>query len=211
MHPSSSPICVIRPQNKTRPSEFESNKEYRPVGEFTFINLSEPNQRKDKDVRKAVRSKAMRAYSQMAKEKSPAKKIQAKSKETRRRASLVEAETDDNWSERQGSLLVEAEDLLQPGGQKRGPSGLKSASRSSRSPCGHANCGGSGCLLLVSKWRPKSRPQIMIGNGRTDPFNSFPVIGSGQYHAYALNHCTTSLSRRELSLQPTHCSFRHMC
>ena len=204
MYSASSPTCVIRSRMKPRPSNAEVNKEYSPKSEFTFINLSDPNQSKDKDLRKTVRSQAMRAYSQMVKQKAPAKRRQtteSDTTETRGRESLVDAQTDNNWSEKAASALVEAEDLLQPRGRTLGLGGSKMTKHSPRFSCGHADCNESGYLLQVS--RPRQKPQTVIGNGMTDPFDTFPVRGSGRYNAYVLNHCTSLLLLLDLITPPT--------
>lgn len=67
---------VIRSSGNARASKTSPSKEGTFAAEFTFINLSEPKQSKDKDLKKIVRSNAMRSFRQSERQKAVLKRTQ---------------------------------------------------------------------------------------------------------------------------------------
>ena len=153
---------------------------------FTFINLSEPvKQSKDKDLRKLVRSNAMRAYRQAAKQ--TAVKAPSRTNES------------DEGCEQEGSSFVGDEELYEQGIEQRQESGqncshalelggLLSLSHSIGVRCARADC--DRCRTGHAGNQLTTDPQMYIGDCITDPFNIFPGFGrASQYFSEALDHC----------------------
>lgn len=193
-----SPACVIRSRPKRRVAKPKANNKDGSTTEFTFINLSEPSQSKDKDLKRAVRSKAMRAYSQMEKQKASTMLTQKPISVKRRKpSSYIHAQ--ENRLARPQLEQAEAQDPLLPNKQVLGVGSCRTFSRSRRSTCSHKECNKSGCLKQTTKWTPSECPQALIGNGMNDPFDAYPIRGCPRYNAYVLNHCKRLLLLRAIA------------
>lgn len=152
---------------------------------FTFINLSEPvKQSKDKDLRKVVRSNAMRAYRQAMKQTA-----------VKERSSNTDSDREDD---NDMSLVVGNEELCDHSMERRpkpqqncscalGMRGFQSLSRCMGVRCARIDCdlgktSGAGEPSTVD-------PLMYIGDCITDPFNTFPSSGKPQYISKTLDHC----------------------
>ena len=167
---------------------------------FTFINLSEPKQGKDEDLRKLIRSNAMRSYRWKQKQKQKAVKFQMRKgpitaplREKDRPRLLPDASEQlelsqlsqlqnsrSDWPEDSDMSLLEAQQLSLP----------ESESIAERDDQNHDY------LLFTHCGEPFiARPKLalsshkLFGDGLNDPFNVYPIGGCPRYNSYVLNHC----------------------
>ncbi|KAL6716637.1 hypothetical protein ACLMJK_006205 [Lecanora helva] len=175
------------------------------MADFTFINLSQPGQSKAKDIRKAVRSKAMRAYSQQMKQRAFLERAY-KDDNSRRSArhrdspSLVPVRSD--RPSRMEARKPENPILLQPRSELSGLEDFEDIKHFFGPSCGHSSCDENGCSMKIVRWKPSNHPQTLLGNGMSDPFDTFPIAGNSRYNAYILHHFASVMARKYLPIDP---------
>ncbi len=136
--------------------------------DWTFVNLSEPKQSKDKNLRQFVRSNAMRDYRQ--------KKKLDKTRNRSRPGDIAAAHA-------VTPPPPSPESTLPTLGQNHGDG-------DSFKYCGHPECVYD---CRYSPRRGRSSPRQLLGDGDVDPFDTLPISGDSRYHAYILNHCELPL------------------
>ena len=139
-----------------------------PAEGWSFVNVSEPKQSKEKSFRQLVRSNAMRDYRQ-------------RKKQSQTRQQSEAADTTDAHAITYPSL---SPDSTAPVPAQKDDHGYCSR------PCGHTECVHDGRYLL-REMQPS--PKQLVGDGGIDPFDALPIRGDRQYHASVLNHCESSL------------------
>lgn len=169
-----SSTCVT--QSRVKACTLAPIPKMQPVEGWTFVNLSEPKQSKDKSLRKFVRSNVMRNYRQRMKENEIKHPRQDGSTTTRH-------EVDD--------LSISPTSTLPTTAQREDGGGYFIS-------CGHTEC------VYNCRYSPSricSNPKQLLGNGGIDPFDSSPIRGNGRYNGYVLNHCELP-SHSPLEMQP---------
>ncbi len=184
---------VIRSSGNARASKTSPSKEGTFAAEFTFINLSEPKQSKDKDLKKIVRSNAMRSFRQSERQKAVLKRTQ----KVVLHAGSCDIPLPFRGNDRDNDLLayrnsaqVDAQDpphlstqLLLPQDFQKDNHSLRQSTDSSE----------NGCINSLVRQEPPISPQALVGNGMGDPFNVYPSRDSSRYNDYVLNHCKPPL------------------
>ena len=155
-------------QSGSKHRKVASNPKSQHAEGWTFVNLSEPNQSKDKSLRKFVRSNAMRDYRH--------KKKQNDSKHQRQPEDAIARQEVDHISlSPKLTLPIVAQDDEYGGCLVH---------------CGHVQCE-QDCRSTSS--RVRSSPKQLLGDGGIDPFDASPLGGGSQYKGYVLNHCELPL------------------
>ena len=132
--------------------------------DWAFVNLSEPNQSKDKDLRQFVRSNAMRDYRQ--------RKKRSESKSQSRPGNATASHSAPLPLPSSGPSLSNPMPSLGDGGRVK--------------YCGHAECIHN-CRYSPHGFQPG--PQPSHGGSRIDPFNTLPFDGDRRDTDFVLNHC----------------------
>lgn len=187
-----SPSLVIRTSGGAGSSKTKVNMGGKAAAEFTFINLSEPKQSKDKKFKRIIRSNAMRTYRQLEKRKAATKRVQNASVGTDNIEDALPPTAAgglDGWEAQQDSAQAVAQDMSEPGIKSLGLPSAGASNHSDRFACGHIDCNGVDCVKRLAKQGPRLRPQNLIGNSICDPFDVYPSSGSARYDSYVLNHC----------------------
>ena len=205
-----SPVAVTRSDSKARTSPVSPSMEEKSAAGFTFINLSEPRQSKDKDLKKIVRSNAMRTYRQMEKKKAIVERAQ-KAKLDRGGSesplSSPNAESFNDWPVERESIRIDTQNSSRAEAQPLGLRVSHGSSRSLQPACGHTECNESGCVGRMIRQDVGRGPQALIGNSVADPFDIYPGGHSTQYNDYVLHHCKppppTANALSPISASPT--------
>lgn len=188
-----SPTGNVRADVTVKAPRVSTGMEGKRKAEFTFINLSEPKQSKDRDVKKIVRSNAMRTYHQMTKQKAiqeRAQKAQFVNSEDWESPSLVLAAGEhSDWPIEHEAAQLEVHASTPANSQVLRLWPLEDPYHSLGVPCDHADCNDGRCKGLLAGQASGADPQAHIGNCKTDPFNMFPFDCNPHYLSYVLNHC----------------------
>lgn len=145
---------------------------------WAFVNLSEPEQSKDKRLRKFVRANAMRDYRQKKKQNEIEHQRQPGHITARHEVSDI-------------SPLPKS-DLSTPIQNDDGDDRCFIS-------CGHPCCV-DGCRY--SSTRARSSPKQLLGDGGIDPFDTSPMEGDRQYKGYVLNHFITVIAHNCFPVEP---------
>lgn len=167
------------------------------AGGFTFINVSEPEQSKDENLRKFVRSHAMRTYRRNEKQKAVSEREQDKDLKVQKDGCPhVEVLTEgyNDWPAGWEGAIADAQALIQPSSQPLRSGEAESDSDLLGSACGHPDCNENQCKFLPHPKCPKSSPKKLLGDGMSDPFDVYPSAGCPRYNSYVLHHCKRTLS-----------------
>lgn len=157
-----SATCVMQSDTKAR--KIARIPKPQPAEGWTFVNLSEPKQSKDKRLRQFVRSHAMRDYRQ--------RKKQIKAKNQRQPGS-----TTARHEIRVSSLLPKSTIPISAQYDDDGGCFIS---------CGHAECVHD-CRYSSSKVR--SSPKQLLGDSAIDLFDASVIGGDSRYTGLVLNHC----------------------
>ena len=168
--------------------------ERKSTAEFTFINLSEPKQSRDKTLKKIVRSNAMRTYRQMEKQKAIIERSQRARLDTDNSKSPVlsiDTENHRDWPAQGGLARIDTPDASQLKTRPLGLETSRDSRRSFSSSHDHADSDNNDDVQWLTKRELNLRPHPLIENSRGDPFNVYPSVSSPKYNDYVLNHCKT--------------------
>ena len=191
-------ISLVMHANIKAESRSTAPKMEKPPATFTFINLSEPKQGKDEDLRKFVRSNAMRSYRRKQKQKAinfymqkgprtapPQEKDRprlspdaSEQLEPSQLSQLQDVRSD--WPEDWDMSLLEAQQLLLPGSESIAERDDQDHDYLLFTHCGEPFIARPKLALSSSK---------LFGDGLNDPFNAYPIGGCPRYNSYVLNHC----------------------
>ena len=195
-----SPVAIIRPDSKSRVPSVSPSMEGKSAAAFTFINLSEPRQSKDKDLKKLVRSNAMRTYRQMEKKKAINERAQ-KAKLNRGGSesplSPSSAEGFNDWPVERESVRIDAQSSSQQDAQPLGLQLSHGSPHALQLACGHTECNETECVGRLIRQNLGRGPQALIGNSVADPFDVYPGGHSTQYNDYVLHHCKPPTPSRQ--------------
>jgi len=161
---------------------------------FTFINVSGPNQGKDENLRKVVRSNAMIKYRQKEKQKAIKQHRRETVQKTVAEDSLATPpasepwgpmgpsdnwphNTCNDWPPEWKKALSETQTMVQPSVQ---PLEDRRARKSV-----------TFTALSVSMFEKSlvSSPRSIFGGGVDEPFDAYPIGGFSRYNSYVLHHC----------------------
>ncbi|CAD6577550.1 MAG: hypothetical protein ASARMPRED_008317 [Alectoria sarmentosa] len=135
-----------------------------PAEGWTFVNLSEPRQSKDKSLRQFVRSHAMRDYRQRKKQIKTKNQRQPESTTARHEISL-------------SSLLPKSTIPISAQNDDDGGCFIS---------CGHAECVHD---RRSSSSKVRSSPKQLFGDSAIDLFGASLIGGDSRYTGLVLNHC----------------------
>lgn len=164
---------------------------------FPFVNLSEPKEGKNKDLRKLVRSTAMRSYRQKQKHK-------AQNPSTPETSRIVHLPINDQPH----FLTVVSRGLGTSGASLNKPGYFEWEASPLSEPLNDSALGQSfpvcvdregkeqkdpGLATSRVRYIPRTKlllsPRNLSGGGLDDPFDVLPIPGDRSYNSHLLNHC----------------------
>lgn len=157
-----SATCVM--QSNTKARKVSRIPKPQPAEGWTFVNLSEPKQSKDKSLRQFVRSHAMRDYRQRKKQIKTKHQRQPGSTTARHEISL-------------SSLIPKSTIPISAQNDDDGGCFIS---------CGHAECVHD---RRYSSSKVRSSPKQLLGDSPIDLFDASLIGGDSRYTGLVLNHC----------------------
>ena len=139
---------------------------------FQFVNLSMPKEGKNEDLRKLVRSKAMRSYRQKQKQKAGDPSMQEGSRSSREQGFREWAAKPPNES-LNAPALVQAISVCV---DREGKEHQEPERATGRAPS-------------IPGTKPLLNPGNLSGGGFDDPFDAYPIRGDPSYNSRMLYHC----------------------
>ena len=164
---------------------------------FQFVNLSVPKEGKNEDLRRLVRSNAMRSYRQKQKQKAGNPSMQEASHIVQpsmndRPHLLTVASRQLGTSRRSLREQGYHEWAANPSSESlNAPALVRAVSvRVDREGKEHQEPGrATGCVRSIPGTEPLLNPGNLSGGGLDDPFNAYPIGGDPSYTSRLLYHC----------------------
>ena len=139
---------------------------------FQFVNLSVPKEGKNEDLRRLVRSKAMRSYRQKHKQKAESPSMQVASRSSREQGYH-------EWTAKRPSESLNAPALVQAVSVEVDREGKE-----------HQEAGpATDRARSIPGTKPPLNPGSLSGGGFDDPFDVYPIHGDPSYNSRMLYHC----------------------